>query len=370
MSRTKKVLSVALTLLLLIPLNTLADSKPHVTSIEFSEIEPLMEIRNLNVELAEDGYEDAEENIEDQLRAINQAISDLDAIGFVPTPTDPLDPTTIPDSDKALAYLLGVQRMSLVSQRSALLDTDLEEAELQMKKAVDSVTWGTELLYMTYNNLALQVDQLVATKDLTEQQIGALKVQEKLGMVTELAVEKAENELNGLENSILQLEHSRDRIKQQINIALFQDFDTEIEIGDVPRVLAPQITSIDVDSDYEDAWEESYDVLLNEDESAKEEDEILRKFEKSFYNSYETLIEKYDALEIEEDKLKIAEKSYNIAVLKNTLGMISGLQLETEKNTYEKQQNAVKLAEDAQFQAYRIYEWAKEGLIVSAGGSY
>jgi len=359
MNKMKRVLSIGLTLLLVLPFNLMADSKPLVTSIEFSEIDPLMEIRNLTVEMAEDGYEDAEDGVQNQLQAINKAIADLDAIGFAPA--DPLAPLPY---ESAIGALLATQRASLVAQRKALLDTDLEEAELQMKMAIDSVTWGTELLYITYNNLALQVEQLIASKKLTEKQIAALKVQEELGMVTELAVEKAENELSGLADSITQLEHSRDRIKQQINIALFQGFDTDIEIGDVPRVLAPQITSIDVDSDYDDAWEESYDVLLNEDESAKEEDEILRKFEKSFYNSYETLMEKMATLEIEEDKMKVAQKSYNIAELKHTLGMISDLQFETEKNT---QKTAVKLAEDAQFQAYRVYEWAKEGLIVSAG---
>jgi hypothetical protein len=65
---------------------------------------------------------------------------------------------------------------------------------------------------------------------------------------------------------------------------------------------------VDVESDYKKAWEDSYEVLLNEDEDSEREAEALRKFRHGFYTAYQTMRDKQDDLELKQAKLKIDPK--------------------------------------------------------------
>ncbi|ADY57263.1 hypothetical protein Sgly_2994 [Syntrophobotulus glycolicus DSM 8271] len=370
--RTRTIFCLALAGLLVFPSCLWADAKNEedILKVEFSEIGPLVEIHNLTANEAADSIEDSEEAKQDGLNAIDNAILQLDLLSSTLILTDfTLYPNATPTHDDILYALLTGQKQSLNQQRRSLSVIDVDKLEIQRDMAIDIVTSSLETVYISYNSLGRQLELLNVQKDLADAQLSALVKQQDLGMVAEVVVNKTKNEIRALENSIKQLERSRQTLKEQFNLTLSYEFDRPLEIGEVPGVMRSLIVTTDVEYDYKHAWEDSYNVVLNEDEDSETEADAIRNFRHGFYSAYQTMLDKQDTLELENTKLKTVETDYEIAKQKHILGMISDLQFKTEENGYYNQKIVVKLAEDTVYQAYRNYEWAKRGLIVSSPSS-
>jgi outer membrane protein TolC len=234
-----KMLSLVLVGLLAFPSFLWADvqAKDEVRTIEFSEIGPLVEIRNLTVEEATDGVEDAEDSKHDGLRAIDSMIDGLRALEVtLTTPDSAASPVGAYDSlqSQVIVALLQAQMQNLVQQRSSLTSVDVDKLEFQRDMAIDTITSGLETVYVTYNSLGRQLELLNAQKKLANAQLAALKTQVDLGMVTEVVLNKTENEIRTLEKSIQDLQRTRQTLKEQFNLALSYEFDDPFELGDVP----------------------------------------------------------------------------------------------------------------------------------------
>jgi len=392
------ILSMVLVILLAFPMGVMAKTedkkdKDKLLKVEFSEIGPLVQLRNLTVEELEEAIEDAEDldlsDFDKMIAKLDELKKSLEGMtpalpgagggagsgdpGGDPGSGDPGggEPSLPPISGIDIAQNLGLiglldAQISALRQQRSAMKIDIEKLELQLDMTIDTITSAMEGMFISYNSLGRQLELLENQKELADSQLKVLKLQEELGLVTELTLEKTKNEIAGLTKSINDLTRARETIKEQFNLMLSYEFDKPLELGGVPRVVRPDVVRIDVEDDYEDAWEDSYEVLLNDDRKSKREGDAIRKFRQGFYAAYNTLQDKQAALELEEDKLRTAKKSWELAELKYSLGMLSELQYKTEKNSYLSQQITVELAKDAVFQAYRNYEWAKRGLIVSS----
>jgi len=403
-SKIRMILSMVLVILLAFPMGVMAKTedkkdKDKLLKVEFSEIGPLVQLRNLTVEELEEAIEDAEDldlsDFDKMIAKLDELKKSLEGMtpalpgagggagsgdpgGGDPGSGDPGsgdpgggEPSLPPISEVDIAQNLGLiglleAQISALRQQRSAMKIDIEKLELQLDMTIDTITSAMEGMFISYNSLGRQLELLENQKELADSQLKVLKLQEELGLVTELTLEKTKNEIADLTKSINDLTRARETIKEQFNLMLSYEFDKPLELGGVPRVVRPDVVRIDVEDDYEDAWEDSYEVLLNDDRKSKREGDAIRKFRQGFYAAYNTLQDKQAALELEEDKLRTAKKSWELAELKYSLGMLSELQYKTEKNSYLSQQITVELAKDAVFQAYRNYEWAKRGLIVSS----
>lgn len=397
-SKIRMILSMVLVILLAFPMEVMAKTedkkdKDKLLKVEFSEIGPLVQLRNLTVEELEEAIEDAEDldlsDFDKMIAKLDELKKSLEGMtpalpgagggagsgdpGGDPGSGDPGggEPSLPPISGIDIAQNLGLiglldAQISALRQQRSAMKIDIEKLELQLDMTIDTITSAMEGMFISYNSLGRQLELLENQKELADSQLKVLKLQEELGLVTELTLEKTKNEIADLTKSINDLTRARETIKEQFNLMLSYEFDKPLELGGVPRVVRPDVVRIDVEDDYEDAWEDSYEVLLNDDRKSKREGDAIRKFRQGFYAAYNTLQDKQAALELEEDKLRTAKKSWELAELKYSLGMLSELQYKTEKNSYLSQQITVELAKDAVFQAYRNYEWAKRGLIVSS----
>ena len=387
-SKIRKVLSVVLVILLALPMTVMAktedNNKDEVLKVEFAEIGPLVQIRNLTIDELKDAVEEAEDidlsAIDNAIDKLNELKTSLEAItpplpgtggsGGPADPGDPVPPISVDDMQNwSLIGLLDAQIAALNQQRKSAMSIDVDKLELQLDMTIDTLTSAMEGMFISYNSLGRQLELLKNQKELAESQLKALELQRNLGLITDLVLEKTRNEIAALDKSLKDLERARETIKEQFNLMLSYEFDKPLEFGEVPQVVQSDIESIDVDDDFEDSWEDSYEVMLAEDESDERYYDTIRKFRQGFYAAYNTLQDKQAALELEENKLSTAKKNFELAELKYKLGMLSELQYKTEKNSYLSQQIAVELAKDAVFQAYRNYEWAKRGLIVSSTGT-
>lgn len=360
MQKKKILLVLTLVLVLLFPYNVFANHAP-INAISFDELEGLLFARsrtiidnNISFGRASSGNIQSEEAI-DGILAILQPLRD----GF-----DPLGDTT----EAALYWLLDVQIKSLEQQKNSIGSREFERTMgLQTDIANNTFVWNMQMIYITCKSLEKQIAEMNAKKNVMEKQYKILEVQKDLGMVTENALLSFENQLKDIEDGLHQLKNTYDSLISQININLSQDYDTELALEDLPKVTEYQLESIDdVDQDYRLALIQSYTVRLNEDDYEKKAD-ATRKFKSGFYNTYEILLDKQEALELQKSKHTVAEFNMKISDLKYKLGLISALQYESDKSTYTSSKLSLDIAEDALFQAYQAYQWAKRGLIVSSG---
>jgi hypothetical protein len=339
---------------LIFPLQAFAE---NVKNLEFNNLESLMNTKNPIILNSNSTFDDT---VNARLKGIAGIDILLNQWNVVNTTYGAGDATS-PEDQAAIRYLLDVQKSALEGQKASYSSMNIMNTLLNIDKGNNTVIWSMEVLYISYNAISYQLDDIYEKKSLATRQVEIVKLQEKLGMATELQVEEANNNFRSIELAYQSLTNSKKSILQQFNVNLGQDYDSELIIGQVPDISASQISSIDIGKDYESAKNLSYDYRL--DANSKDSE---RKFKNSFYNAYQTILDKQSALEVEVSKMKTAESKWKITQLKYTLGLISKIQYESERSSYLSQNSTTEIAKDTLAQAYRQYGWAKRGLIFSA----
>lgn len=354
MNRIKShILLLSLILILFLPTSVFA-----TTSLKFNEVESQMLEKNSVIQNNYDTLNDAVDAKDGGITAMDALLTQWSAVNTAYGSGD----AGSPKDNAAITYLLNAQKTSLDQQKSTFANMDNNKTALNIQKANYTLIWNMEMLFISYNAISSQLDDLQIKKSLADRQLQIVKLQQDLGMVTGQTVIDAENSVLELESNIQKLTESKKAITQQFNVNLNQDYNTELVLSDVPDVTDEQLTAINVDSDYLFAKDKSYDIQID-----SSSDSSKRIFRNNFYRTYQTILDKKKALDVEQKKMTAVENKLKIAQLKYDLGSISLLQLELEKNSYLSQKSITKIAKDTLAQAYRQYEWAKRGLIVSSG---
>ncbi|TCX48556.1 hypothetical protein C1I36_10720 [Dehalobacter sp. 14DCB1] len=353
-SRKLIIMTLIAFLGLLFPVQAFADT---VTTLDFNKIESLMNARNPMISENMSTYTNAVNGKTQGIAAMDALLAQWSAVNAAYGGGTGVNP----QYEAAISYLLAAQKAALDQQKSSYTSINTTNTLLNIEKGNNTLIWSMEMLYISYNAIGYQLDDLMVKKSLAERQVKILKLQQKLGMVTQLTVDEAENSLLALESAVQNLKEAKESILQQFNLNLNQDYDCVLTVNDVPNVMKDQIAGIDVQKDYLDAKGKSYDYILDSYSLDSE-----RKFKNNFYRAYQTVLDKQQALDVETKKMTTAESKWKIAQLKYKLGMISEIQFETERSTYMSQQTTTEIAKDTVMQAYRQYEWAKRGLIVSS----
>lgn len=342
-----------------------ADVTDQLPKLEFAQIEQEVSNSNAQYRKIEDSIDDANNNVRSGSMAIKAAVDTISDLQqrYAEDHKDSADPTL----DEAILSLLESQKRSLNAQMGSL--PDVHNLKNQGNKGKDQIVAGVQTLFISYNSIGRQLEELQASGTLLERQLEVMKIKVELGMDTQLNLDDTEYRLKTLHASIQALQNAHDNLKHQLNLAVGQEYDTEIEIGENPRVEAGELALIDVASDFLEAQNISYDLELNKNEYDYVFEDAYRQFENSFYELYKNVKTKQQALEAEEVNLKTAKTNYDILEVKNKLGMLSGILYEQGKMQYQTAQNKYADAQDALFIAYNNYQWAKRGLILSSSSA-
>lgn len=359
--KKQRILIIMLVIILTIPFQVLAqnDLKP-IEVLDFSDVEPLMMSRYQLILDNVHAYSNANSGLDDIQTGTDNIYDLLVSLNNIST-TDPAVQSLI----SVVAGLLNSQFQIAMGQNSMANRTSITDIGLQTEQANNSIVWNMECMYITYNSLNQQLEDMLSKKSLLDNQQLAVKLQKDLGIVSEITVLNVDSQIEELEIGIQQLEEARKAIIHTFNVNLSQDYDTDMDIQEVPSVIPKQIETINVDRDYQEAVKNSYSIRLNRHDKDKE-DNAERTFKKDYYKVYQDLLDKQKALELETIKLNIAQKRLNTASLKYKLGMLSTNQYQAEYCDYVSDKIALQGAKDSLFKAYRAYEWAKKGLITSS----
>jgi len=358
----KAIIAFALMLSMLMasPLQAYAEKNLElVTTLNFNDVKPLMMSRNqaiLNNVAAYNTANSAQGSIQTGTTDINSLMVTLSGISSA-------DPA-VNNLRAVLAALLQAQSSIAVAQNSLSQSTDIVGVGLQTEQANYSIVWGIESMYLTYNSLNYQIATMEAKVPLLQNQFKVSKLQQKLGMCTEEAVQNAQSQLTELETGIEQLKAAQKTIKQTFNVNLAQSYDTAIQIKEVPDVTSDTISQIDPEKDYIEALKKSYTVRLNDSDTDKKND-ATRSFQKGFYAAYDDMLAKQKILDSQKLKYAVADKTFKVAELKYKLSMLSLIQYQLAYSNFVSSKSDLAQAEDDLFKVYRVYQWATQGLIVN-----
>lgn len=378
----RKLLSALLvSSLLLIPAPALAaDTIPNVTTLDFDKIEQELTEHNPSIDYINEGVADGSSDLSVGIDKLEDAKSELvtnmnnltvlkDGDGKVTMPSFSSPPTT----NELLMYVnyityqnYAAQIASFDSQINALKgqQDDFWKSTLQAEMQKKQIVMGAQQLYLTYNTLSRQKDDLLLNRSVLENKLRISNIKYTLGLIAKSEITTAELDLKNISQGIKNLDEALDSLKGELNLMFGQAYDTALEIKAVPDPDQTKLNAMDYKDDLEDALVQSYNVRL-QDEDDKRDDE-KRKFTKAFHQVYQAVKDKEEALELERAKLDNEKDTFNRLSLMYNLGMISKFNWDSAFVPYNSQVQKVKNAEQDLFKAYNDYDWMKKGLTVSS----
>lgn len=268
---------------------------------------------------------------------------------------------------------------------------ELEKTILQLEMADQAIVLGAENLYLGHNALAREIDSMVETLEILDNQIDIMLIQEEIGMITSLDLRGLENQREQLALAIKTMETQLEYLIGELNLMLGQDFDTDLVLEDAISIDERALSRINYRNDLRKAKRNSYAIKVKDydyeikdhdawwasrygsrderrmadrdlDSAKIELNQEEKNVELAFHNSYENVQSKIDALEIEEKTLEYEQELYQILEIKYELGMVSDMEFRQGQADFNSKINTFLAAEQELFQTWLGYEALLQGI--------
>ncbi len=222
------------------------------------------------------------------------------------------------------------------------------------------------------NQLQLELDQ--KNLDLLNETIQSVRTQQSLGLVTEVDVLSAEENVRNANKAILDTQNTIENNQEKLFVTLGWKHDDRPEIGELPDPDLDRVAAMNPAADKEQAVENSYTMKINKRklENAKSSDmkETLEKTIRedtqsigaSVTSSYQNVLAAKATMELRQAQAELQEKTMQTVERKYQLGMVGKLDYLNTKYAYD---SAVIQAQTAKYnllQAIQSYDWVLNGL--------
>ena len=384
----KKLISVILSIALMIslPITAFADNTLEFNNIKSQVLTNNLQVKNNKMTLQNmklNRTSPVDSNISGVESATNTAISNMDAI--IGNNMSSPELVSIAQSTKMSLSMLNEMYVSTVMQATTGYFTTNHQialARIQLEHANEQIVNVTQGLFVSYNQLQLNLDSLKANKETLELSVKATELRYTLGLATKLDVYTATKSLTELSNSISDLENQLKVMKGELNKMLGNSFNVELKVGKVPSIDEDYLKNINPELDYKTAKQNSYDLKYLNKELSKiqigettaefnnrnmKKNEIKAKEEalkSSLTQQYNEILKQKNALDVAKKTLSEEKEKFSQIEKKYTLGMASGLALKTQKNTMKAQEANVKIAEILLFWEIESYKTLVNGIAI------
>ena len=235
----------------------------------------------------------------------------------------------------------------------------------QVAQAEDQVVVGVKTLYITYNSLSDQRDELSRSLRVLESNLEAYRLQYELGMITKLELDKMEENKAAVSSGITTMDLELKNLRRTFNTMLGRNYDEGLTIGSLPRPDLAYVEDINFKDDLEYVVS-SYGSGSTVPSNFEDYDETKDVTGASFRKIYENISEKQRLLERERQALDLQARTLDAAKLQAEVGMLSPLGLVNAQDQYDTQAAKVKTAQDNLFLAIEQYKWAVDYGIFSS----
>lgn len=263
------------------------------------------------------------------------------------------------------------------------LDDTYASTKKQLSNAADQIVIGAQTQYITLvtidNNIAA-LERSIAAIDRT---IPVMQTQLEIGIASELDLKTLQNQRDTAQSSLESIITQKESLQNSLSVMLGNDASTTVTVEDLPDI-SYDMKKINYANDLESAMKNSYTIWEKQDALRKAsndyEDDVTSTLdaydaakldleaakvqtENGFKALYQTLLEKQRLLEQAKENLTLAEQNFEVSKVKYSIGNISKLEYENEKDTLENAKDAIKTAEVELFTAYNNYQWGIKGVI-------
>jgi len=251
---------------------------------------------------------------------------------------------------------------------------DRQMYQIQFKQVEAQLVNTIKGLYPSYYQIGDQIGILNQKREYYIKLYDIAISRQLLGMAAELDAADAKNQIQDMDNQIKQLRHQEETLLQTICNLIDRDYNTEIVLQGMPAADRDYLGAIDLTADTKKAIGNSYDLryarrelsnLSDADDKKAKRLEISSKeqgIENSLYQQRSKISDCQDMLDSAELLLASEESRMNLAKQKYELGMISQLEYQQQKNTYDSYAADVKAKERDLFWAEESYQAIVNGL--------
>lgn len=273
--------------------------------------------------------------------------------------------------------------------------TDL--LELYADEISDQTVQGAQNLYIAYNVLDLQLEELYRKQELTEYTLSKAEIKYTVGMMTKAEWMALKTNRQIINTTIESLEVTLDDVLNNLGNLMGYDNDVVLVVSDTPVIEEKILDSIDYEKDKDEAYKTNYTRLKNSKKNAiakanydeeDENDDVLgstelmydstkldlegskHQFDTDFDYIYQLLMNSRRTFELEKEKYLAIEEQLRVAGLQKQVGLISGLDYKVIEDQAYNQILCVNKAESEVFKSYNHYQWAISGLLEHSLESY
>lgn len=368
-------------------------AKLEDNTMEYGEIEMLIDTYNTNLKNLRESYADSKDSMKD-IAAVKDTIEDssdmiLDgasqmsnaaaqlenSIGFgLPIPGLTFAPGTYAE----LVYnaaVLEYQAEQVLLSADQLTEMSPEMMKIQM---IDSpramLISGAQSLLIAYENIRVQKAMIVDAVELAEAAVQTTERLASVGMGTVNEVNAAKQGLSTARAGLITLEAAEVNLRQQLCTMLGWAYDADPEIPAIPAVDVSRVDAMNLEADIQSALSSNFTLKYNRlsedtltDGSVQmenlhrtiqaEEAEIATSMTKLYHDVLQARSDLYNAQTTqgqEQTNLAAADRKWS-------LGMISKMEHMQAQNAYTTAEINVRVAELALLQALETYDWAVKG---------
>ena len=274
----------------------------------------------------------------------------------------------LPQGSTLADMLNGLQTMTQsLSAQLTSTSNSLSQSMVQIDQARNQVVIGAKNLYIAYNSLVDQQDELRRSLDVFDKNLAASQKQYELGMITALDLENTKSARNTISSGIDTMDLEITALKRSFNTLIGRNYNQGLTIKSLPQPDTYYVEKIHFSDDLQDAynnyisWGGSSSVPSNQEKF----DEEKGSFGASFRKLYENIGDKQRLLTNAQATLALEQKNYDASLKKYQLGMLSELALVSAQDQLDTQKAAVRTAETNLFSAIEQYKWALEYGIIS-----
>ncbi len=293
--------------------------------------------------------------------------------------------------DAQIASIESTKRdmSSGLSDLNPTSEEDIQQMRDQFDMIADQIVSGAQTMYLAYNSMDLQKDELKNNLTSLERNIVQLEKRYELGQISLFDLESARNGKSALENGVSSLEFEMIGLEQQLNIMMGRKFSDEISISPTTANVSADISAMNLEQDIITATENNFELNNQLEELDDFEDmindtspdvdrtamfaqqdnmelqiEVAKdNIEYKMSNLVRSIEERQRLLENEKTNLDFANRELEIAKTKYDRGMISKLEYLTAQDNVASAENNLKSAELNIKTAVEQYKWALDGIL-------
>lgn len=274
----------------------------------------------------------------------------------------------LPPGSEAAEMLSGLQVVTqTLGMQISSTSGSLSQSISQIDQARNQLVIGAKNLYIAYNSLVDQQDELRRSLDVFDKSLAASQKQYELGMITELALENTKSARTAISAGIDTLDLEIASLKRSFNTMVGRNYNQGLTIKSLPQPDTAYVEKIKFSDDLEDAYNNymGFGGSASIPSNNENFDEEKGSFGASFRKLYESIGDKQRQLEKEQATLALEQRNYDASKKRYDLGMLSSLALTSAQDKLDTQKAKVHTAESNLFSAIEQYKWALDFGIIS-----